>query len=129
MKFITLTVGKSQNPNTGEHWYKVDGVVSVGENEDPDQVFAEAKRRIDGWLPNPFGKNETSVYLSEPPYHFSKNEEPTREDEISGYLEIIKLANSSKILEKHRGNINRLNDPGLTNSFNLKLDALANQSK
>jgi hypothetical protein len=49
MKYITLTVGKSQNPNTGEHWWKADATVSVGEDETAESV--------EKWLPNPFKTN------------------------------------------------------------------------
>jgi hypothetical protein len=57
MKYITLTVGKSQNPNTGEHWWKADATVSVGEDETAESVFYKVQSDIEKWLPNPFKTN------------------------------------------------------------------------
>lgn len=53
MKYTEINVGLSINQSTGESWQKCDVKVSVEEGENPDEVFQQAKAKIDGWLPNP----------------------------------------------------------------------------
>ena len=51
-------------------------------------------------------------------------EEISREQQISGYYEIIQMASNKKQLEAHRGNIERLNELSLTEAFNNKINSL-----
>lgn len=96
MRFITLTVGKSQNPNTGEHWYKADAVVSVEEGENPDDVFQRAKERIDSWLPNPF--NEIQVGSNK--LYYEKEDKSNTSSRIQSIIQEIN--NCTSLDEKNK---------------------------
>jgi len=54
MTFLEIDAGKSINPQTAECWYKANVKVALAENEVPEEVFQELKKRLDSWLPNPF---------------------------------------------------------------------------
>lgn len=49
MKIERIKVGKSIEAIG--LWHRADLEVVVGENENPDEVFAEAKKVLDRWLP------------------------------------------------------------------------------
>ena len=51
-------------------------------------------------------------------------EEISRSQQIEGYKELIKLADTPQKLERHRGNIEKLNDPELKTLFDNKLKSL-----
>lgn len=69
-----------------------------------------------------------SEYFSTPqPIEQKEPDQPlTRDQEIAGYMEMIKTASENE-LKLNRNNILRINDNGLTESFLLKLKSL--QSK
>lgn len=52
-------------------------------------------------------------------------EEISRSQQIEGYRELIKLADTPQKLERHRGNIEKLNDPELKTLFDNKLKELS----
>ena len=65
--------------------------------------------------------SEFSAYQSEP----KSEEQISREQQIEGYYEIIKIAKTADQLTKHWGNIERLKDLELVNAYNKKLNQLS----
>jgi hypothetical protein len=126
MKYLEITPGKSINPNTGEQWRKVDVRVAVEEGEDPDEVYRKVMARIDSWLPNPFEPmNEMAKYsgvqVIAPDF---TEEQITRDQQIQGYYEIIKMATTPKQLALHEPGIKRMDNKDLTEAYNNKLNSL-----
>lgn len=75
MKFLEINVGTSINPNTGEQWWKADTKVSLGENENPDEVFKQLRDRVSGWLPNPVVSMTTVAPTGDLYFNVSKGKE------------------------------------------------------
>lgn len=47
-----------------------------------------------------------------------------RNEKIQGYYEIIKLADTYSKLSMHKGNVEKINDPALTDMFQMSLERL-----
>lgn len=125
MKYITITVGKSQNPNTGEHWWKADATVSVGENEVPEDVFKRVRADIDSWLPNQFARDPfpKPITIEQVP------DVQIGKDPIAGHITAINSASNLAALNWHRALVEKEGDkhPELRLVFDRKLQELNNK--
>lgn len=99
MQILQIKAGKSINPNTGDEWYKADVLVSVGDDENPDEIFKQVKQRIDGWLPNPFKEIQIREQKTPEPIPEIKVEKQTKASRIEMMKTEISLSGSIRELE------------------------------
>lgn len=105
----------------------------VGEGEDIMEVGKKLLAQMEQ-LHGLYGGNVYVDYSSIPGHpSYKRHEEPiplkseeeiSRSQQIEGYKELIKLADTPQKLERHRGNIEKLNDPELKTLFDNKLKSL-----
>ena len=109
MKVKSLSAGKSIEVMGG--WYKCSVEVELGENENPHEAFREAKSLVDKWLP---GVNQDIVREEEKP-------EATPEEAL---IQIIDLCHTVSLLERQRGQVERMKSQKVTERFESKLKQL-----
>lgn len=97
MKYLTIKVGRSLNPITGEEWVKLDCEVSVGEGENPYDVFQKVMADNNQWLPNPHKSTYHADQETLPSYPMKI--ERTNESPEVGMLNAINSCTDITVLE------------------------------
>ena len=117
--------------------HKIGVEVDVEEGDDYDECFRGAKALVEQWnLESNPSYSLTMEYMKpqadfSPDYvhsksttlqtQFSEQPTPTIDEKAEGMKEIIRIANTKVLLERQRGQIERMNNPELTEMFNDKL--------
>lgn len=95
--------------------------------EDPIKAFLLAKELVYKAFEQTKPQLEYASIPGHPMYvqpEPKSEEQISREQQIEGYYEIIKMAKTKKALELHRPGIERMKDDSLTLEFNNKIDKL-----
>ena len=96
--------------------------------EDPIKAFLLAKELVYKAFEQTKPQLEYASIPGHPMYvqpEPKSEEQISREQQIEGYYEIIKIAKTADQLTKHWGNIERLKDLELVNAYNKKLNQLS----
>lgn len=95
MKVIEIKVGRSINSITNEKWYRADVSVSLDEGENPDDVFAALKQKVDEWLPEQQQERWTDVHTGETVIvpHSRKKASP---EIVAAYREAVRSGDEEK---------------------------------
>jgi len=108
---------------------------SLGESENPLIALKQLRELAIAFHKQEFPHlyDQSFVRPSEPlrvevPLTFAQRpkseEQISREQQIEGYYQIIRMATTQKSLELHRPGITRMNDESLTREFNNKINTL-----
>ena len=118
---------------------KLGAEAEVGAREDIVQAMDDLKKVVNDAFKAIVQTQDTGVVMLTGQQTYSefssyqRHEEPlprkseaqiSREQQIEGYYEIIKMAKTKKALELHRPGIERMKDDSLTLEFNNKIDKL-----
>lgn len=109
--------------------HKIGVEIEVAEGEQSEDAFLFAKFLVEKWNmdSNPsyamtmeYMKPSENV-LMESEWSGKAYNKVTKDEKAEGMKEIIRIANTKQLLERQRGQVERLNNPEVTELFNNKL--------